>query len=287
MSLAEDDEVIDTLVIDGVHKALRVRIAIWALRRDLHALHASRLENRDERIREQWISLMDQVLRATKEPVDWIRQIPSHLFHPRFAWVDGNPSDLDGPALDFDDEEDHVADCSRDPQGFHAENVTRIERVPVALHEPLPRALHFAPRCRLDPFLQQDVGHRGPADLDLQPGAKGVADFRVAPAEIGQSHVDHKFPNVFLLPRSTHLAFRAVVIPRRHLPKPPQDRSRLHDLATLPPLVRAQGPAHHGQATALIRGEMDPPVASDRREDLTSGPGLLPACSPACAAFSR
>ena len=47
MSLAEDDEVIDTLVIDGVHKALRVRIAIWALRRDLHALHAYRLENRD------------------------------------------------------------------------------------------------------------------------------------------------------------------------------------------------------------------------------------------------
>src|SRR5664279_71309 len=119
MSLAENHEVVEKLVLDGFYKALRVRIAIWALRRDLHACHASRLENRDERLCEQWISIMDQVLRATKKTVDRIRQISSHLFHPRFAWVDGNPSDLDGAALDLDDEEDHVADCSRDPQGFY------------------------------------------------------------------------------------------------------------------------------------------------------------------------
>ena len=37
MSLAEDNEVIETLVLDGFHKARRVWIAIEALRWNLHA----------------------------------------------------------------------------------------------------------------------------------------------------------------------------------------------------------------------------------------------------------
>ena len=108
MSLAEDDEVIETLVLDGFYKALRVWIAIWTLRRNLHVLHASRLQNRDERLGEQRISIVDHVLRAAKKTINWIRQIPSHLVHPRFAGVNGNPGDLDGATLELDDEEHHV-----------------------------------------------------------------------------------------------------------------------------------------------------------------------------------
>jgi hypothetical protein len=68
MSLAEDDEVIETLVLDGFYKALRVWIAIWTLRRNLHALHASRFENRDERLGERRISVDD------RERGNWSRQ---------------------------------------------------------------------------------------------------------------------------------------------------------------------------------------------------------------------
>jgi hypothetical protein len=79
----------------------------------------------------------------------------------------------------------------------------------------------------------------------------------------------------FLFPRSPDLAFRAVVLPRRHLPKPPQDRSRLHDLAALLPLFRAQCLPRHGQPTTLIRGEREPTVAGERRDDLLENPDFL------------
>src|SRR5664279_5012827 len=36
MSLAENDKLVETLVLDGFYKSLRVWIAIWALRRNLH-----------------------------------------------------------------------------------------------------------------------------------------------------------------------------------------------------------------------------------------------------------
>jgi len=129
MSLAEDDEVIETLVLDGLYKALRVWIAIWTLRRNLHALHASRFQNRDERLGEQRISIVDQVLRATKKPINRICQISCHLLHPRFAWVNGNPGDLNGPTLELDDEEHHVPNRAEWPQGFHAEEIAGVERV--------------------------------------------------------------------------------------------------------------------------------------------------------------
>jgi hypothetical protein len=69
------------------------------------------------------------------------------------------------------------------------------------------------------PSSKRMLATRGPADLDRQSGSKGVADLRVAPAEIGQSHVDHKLPNVLPFPQSTDLAFQAVVRPRRQLTK--------------------------------------------------------------------
>jgi hypothetical protein len=41
------------------HQSLRVRIAVRTLRWDLHALHAPRSENPEERLREQRVSIMD------------------------------------------------------------------------------------------------------------------------------------------------------------------------------------------------------------------------------------
>jgi hypothetical protein len=69
MALAEYDEVIETLAPDGLHKSLGVRIAARTLRWDLHALHARRSENPEERLREQRVSIMDQVRRSSQKSI--------------------------------------------------------------------------------------------------------------------------------------------------------------------------------------------------------------------------
>ena len=46
MSPAESDELVQTFEFDRLNKSPHVRIAIWALRRDLHALHAPQSAHR-------------------------------------------------------------------------------------------------------------------------------------------------------------------------------------------------------------------------------------------------
>src|SRR5450759_696170 len=275
VSLAEEDEFVQALVLDRLHEPLGVRIAVRTARWDLHALHAPRPQNRGECLREHRISIVDQVLRAPKKPVDRIGQVAGYLFHPFPTGIDLYPDDLDGAALDLDDEEHHVPDRPRNPQGFHAEEIAGVERLPVHLHELLPRPLLFPLRRWLDASLRPDVGHRRPSDLDLQSGSKRVADLRVAPAEIGQRHIDHKFPDVLPLARPADPASRAIVLPRAQLSEPRQERRRLHDLAVLPPLLGAQFLARDRQAPALLGGERDQYAARKRREHILQDLSLL------------
>jgi hypothetical protein len=83
---------------------------------------------------------------------------------------------LHGATLDLDDEEHHVPNRAEWAQGFHAEEVTGIQRVPVHLQELLPGSLLLPLWRRLDSLFCQDVRHRRPSDLDLQARAKRVAD---------------------------------------------------------------------------------------------------------------
>src|ERR1019366_2084779 len=43
--------------------------------------------------------------------------------HPFLAWVNSNPRNLDGAALEFDDKEHHVPNRAEWAQGFHAEEI--------------------------------------------------------------------------------------------------------------------------------------------------------------------
>jgi hypothetical protein len=61
MSLTKNHEVIQALVLDGFDKSFRVRIAIWALGQDLHALHA-------------WCSGVSPALASNGEIVAPVRQ---------------------------------------------------------------------------------------------------------------------------------------------------------------------------------------------------------------------
>ena len=143
------------------------------------------------------------------------------------------------------------------------------------LHELLPRPLLLSLRGGLDSILRQDAGHRRPSDLDLHPGPKGVSDLRVAPARVRLGHLDHQFPDVPPLARPADPASRAVVLPRAQLPKPRQERRRLHNLAAFPAFLRGQRLASHRQATTLLRRERDPSAAGDRDEDILQNPDLF------------
>src|ERR1035441_5636706 len=198
---------------------------------------------------------MDQVLRASQKSIHRVHQVSRHLFHPLLAWVDGYSSDLHRATFDLDDEEHHVPNRAEWSQGFHAEEVTGIQRIPVHLQKLLPRSLLLPLWRRLDSFLRQDVRHRRPSDLDLQPRAKRVADLGIAPTEVLQGHLDHQLSYVPRLAWPPRLASGAVVLPRRQPTKPGQDRPWLDDLAALPPLLGAQLYARKRQATTLIRGE--------------------------------
>ena len=66
---------------------------------------------------------MDQVLCSAQKSIHRICQIAGHPFHPLLAWINSNPRDLDGPALEFDDEEHHVPNRAEWAQGFHAEEI--------------------------------------------------------------------------------------------------------------------------------------------------------------------
>jgi hypothetical protein len=123
MSLAENNKVIQALVLDAFNKSFRVGIAIWALRWEFHALHAPCFEHRDERLREQRAPIVDQVLCFSQKSIHRICQIAGHLLHPLLAWVNSNPRNLDGAALEFDDEEHHVPNRAKCAQGFHAKEI--------------------------------------------------------------------------------------------------------------------------------------------------------------------
>jgi hypothetical protein len=69
MPIAENHKLIQALVLDGFDKSFRVGIAIWALRWDFHALHAPSFEDRDERLREQGIPIVDQVLCSSQKSI--------------------------------------------------------------------------------------------------------------------------------------------------------------------------------------------------------------------------
>src|SRR5664279_2551213 len=123
MSLTEDYEVIETLVLDAFYKALRVWIAIGALRWNFHTLHARSFENRDERLRKQRVPIVDQVLCPSQKTAHRICQIAGHLFHPLLARVNSYPRYLDGAGLDLDDEEHDVPNRAECAQGFHTEEI--------------------------------------------------------------------------------------------------------------------------------------------------------------------
>ncbi len=78
MALAKEDEVIQALGLYGLDKSLRVWVAIGTVRRNPHAFHAVVFQDVLKCLREQRVSVVDQVCSAGQKPIDHVGEIPRH-----------------------------------------------------------------------------------------------------------------------------------------------------------------------------------------------------------------
>jgi hypothetical protein len=118
MPFPEDYEMAEALVSDRSHKPLCVRVAVWALSRNPHALHPSLQRDCFERRCERRIAVVGQVRRVSKEAVDRVGQLAPHLQHPFPIGVCGDASDL-RPAFQAADRCDFLEESRRRSSGHH------------------------------------------------------------------------------------------------------------------------------------------------------------------------
>jgi hypothetical protein len=88
------------------------------------------------------------------ELVEALVPIPGDLQHPASVRIDAGPGDMHGAGLQLDDEEEHVPNRADDVQRLDSEEVTGLERLPVAPEELLPRPFPVSLRHRLDAGLR-------------------------------------------------------------------------------------------------------------------------------------
>ena len=81
--LAQRHDPVEAFRADRQHEAFRVRVQIWAARRQPNHLHAAPPQHRSELLRVQRIAVKDQVPLPEQEPVRGVEQVPRHLVHPK------------------------------------------------------------------------------------------------------------------------------------------------------------------------------------------------------------
>ena len=195
--LSDQHQAIKALGFDRQHESLRVRAQVRALWRQANRFHSHIPQDVPELRREQWISIMDHVRLASKEPGYLVREVPRDLFHPRTIGDRTNSGDRHSTCRQIDHERHHVANKTDLPPHLDGEEVGRSETGPVRPGELRPR-----PRV--------SRAHRRSA---------------VSPAFIVRGHLHDELPNFGVnpgpswRPRST-----AVVRSCDHLSVPTEDR---------------------------------------------------------------
>src|ERR1019366_7662509 len=204
-----------------------------------------------------------------------VEQISGDLPHPIAVRSDVNTCDLHGARLQFHREEHHVPDRPEHPQRLDAEEIARVERLPVAFEKAAPAPLAVAFRRRFDAGFRQYGRHRRAADLDLQLTQR-VANPRVAPPRIVARKLEDKLADVGYLAWPAHLGgLGAVVLLCGQLAKPGEDRLRAHDLAAAPAFLGRQLLALQRQAASVLGAEVDPRLAGCRREGFLENADFL------------
>jgi hypothetical protein len=86
-------------------------------------------------VREQRVSVHDEVALAKAKALDRVGQVASHLQHPRFVRLVNNTRELDATTRQVDDEESMKADQSRERNGLNGEEVHGRDGAPMRPQE--------------------------------------------------------------------------------------------------------------------------------------------------------
>ncbi len=107
-SLAEEDELVETLGLDGENESLGESVQVRTSARQLDVLHAGVVEDLDELVSELVIAVVNEEALASKETVFVISEVASDLSHERSVRVRRDPGDFHLACREFDEKHDAV-----------------------------------------------------------------------------------------------------------------------------------------------------------------------------------
>src|SRR5262249_38982517 len=102
--LAEWHDAIQALRFDGPDKSLGKGVQIGTPSRQAQGLHTTVPQPVPEGGRVEGIAVQNEVFGAAEEVLFGVGQVPCDLRHPVLVRLRGDPSDLHGAGLEFDDE---------------------------------------------------------------------------------------------------------------------------------------------------------------------------------------
>ena len=110
VALAEGNELVEALGLDGEHEAFRERVQVWTSSGELEALDTCSAENRVERVGEQRVAVVKQVALALQKAVDVVDEVARDLLEPCAVRFADHAGDLNAATLEVDHEQDDVSD---------------------------------------------------------------------------------------------------------------------------------------------------------------------------------
>lgn len=156
--LAEEDHLVQALMLDGSGEPLSVGVEVWRAWRQSFARHTGCLEDFAELLGEQRIAIVDQHRFVLERPTEAIGHVPSLAIRFR-----SNPDDLDLASLQIDDEQSQASGEPEVVPDLDGEEVGRGERAPMIFEEIIPTGL-VPIRHRIKPVGMQDVRDAALAD---------------------------------------------------------------------------------------------------------------------------
>jgi len=96
MGLAEGDDLVEALGLDGEDEALGEGIEVGAMRGKTKDSAAALGQHLPEGLSVEWIPVHDEIAGAEEEAVEGVGEVTGYLLHPAPVWGWYNPCDLAG-----------------------------------------------------------------------------------------------------------------------------------------------------------------------------------------------
>ena len=267
MGLAEGDELVEALRLDGEDEALGEGVEVGTVRGQSKNLAAALSQQISEGLGLEWIPIHDGVASAKEEAIEGIGEATGHPQHPSPVWSRRDPRDLNFAGLEVHDEEDQVADEAVVLEDLDAEEVGSPDGSPMGLEEGLPGRALAALRGRLQAMLNEDVLDGAAADGGSQVH-QGALDATVAPTGVLPRHLEYQVDYLLLGPGTARSAASgAVVLPGHQTAIPAQDGLGSDDASDLFKDLAAQDLPFDSEATTLIIAQVEASVAQLLAED--------------------